>query len=213
MVDPDMLDAELRSCAREFVACIQRFAALIDTARAYDVHPGHPTWISYIVDVVKSEMPQLALPYRRRLVEVLAMQGLSQHVIAQAVGVDQSTVSRDMRRVMHGASPERVTGLDGKQYSAICDPKRDELSVGYGESATTPRGERWRRKCDDDKRRDWLEDIHHLVNKCYTKTLRWSDTWSYATQPNELAQIDCIRKQIKEMDDLLDGMSSGYETC
>jgi DNA-binding transcriptional MocR family regulator len=53
----------------------------------------------------------------------------SQRAIAGALGVNQSTVARDLRRGEASASPEHVAGLDGKSYPAT-RPEPKEKAVG-----------------------------------------------------------------------------------
>jgi hypothetical protein len=77
-----------------------------------DTTLGFPSWPAYIADVFK--IKNLAAKKRRELGWWLSDQGLSQRVIGDVLGVDQSTVSRDLRDA--DASPEPVTGRDGKTY-------------------------------------------------------------------------------------------------
>lgn len=114
---------------------------------------GYPSWTAYLADLFGDEPLRLARDVRRELVAELAAQGMSTRAIAPIVGVDQTTVARDIAREAD-ASPEvlvlaetpaleepplvgydpatgeliddtpRVVGLDGKSY-----PKREPPRV------------------------------------------------------------------------------------
>jgi hypothetical protein len=58
---------------------------------------------------------------RKEIVAMMAGKGMSERAIATVVGMGQKTVNRDLAEVSHDDSPDRalpdkVVGLDGKQY-------------------------------------------------------------------------------------------------
>ncbi|HWT49867.1 MAG TPA: helix-turn-helix domain-containing protein, partial [Mycobacterium sp.] len=136
-------DGELRGLARTVATNVARFKELIDRAREQRVHEllGFSSWTTYVADVIGKEMDQLDVDTRRDLVALLAGEGMSQRAIADAVGVNHATVSRDQatikaEQVLHDATPDarpntsvvdaitKITGRDGKTY-----PKRKEQRV------------------------------------------------------------------------------------
>ena len=94
-------------------------------------------------------MPNVArsVEQRRQVVALLAGEGMSQRAIADAVGVNHATISRDQaaneaEQVLHNATPEpvdrheqmrldvtpestTVVGRDGKQYPKPVNPNRN----------------------------------------------------------------------------------------
>lgn len=87
--------------------------ALFD-ARAWEVK-GYADWDSLLEAEVPGRRIQLPRPERREIVGRMADAGMTTRAIASAVGVDHSTVARDLAGVAN-ATPR--TGLDGKTYPA-----------------------------------------------------------------------------------------------
>jgi hypothetical protein len=119
------VDAALRSEARTIAASMTRFRELIDTAKTGRIHQalGFTSWTAYIADVIGTDMGSLPVDDRRQIVALLAGEGMSQRAIADAVGVSQKTVDRDLDQLSHDDSvdvdlPATVTGLDNKQRPA-----------------------------------------------------------------------------------------------
>lgn len=79
---------------------------------------GYADWHSYVDGEFGAERLGLTPEHRRKAVEELRLAGMSQRAIAAAVGVDQATVIRDLRRGDASASPDEITGADGKRYAA-----------------------------------------------------------------------------------------------
>lgn len=81
---------------------------------------GYPDWDALMAAEIPSRV-QLPRPERREVVGRLRAEGLSTRAIASAVGVDHSTVVRDITATGADAPVERpdtVTGLDGKTRKA-----------------------------------------------------------------------------------------------
>lgn len=87
---------------------VRAFRGRIWVALAYD------TWAEWC----ECELGGLKLPVpqRREIVAELSGAGMSNPAIADAIGVDQSTVYRD-KEASGFASAKPVTGQDGKEYS------------------------------------------------------------------------------------------------
>lgn len=132
--DPHNIDSELRGEARTIAGRMIRFKELIDKAKTHNVHEalGFKSWPAYIADVINSEMAPLQIDDRRRIVELLAGEGMSDRAIATAVGTTHPTVKADKtvikaeRQVESDLPPEPagVVGLDGKTQPAK-KPRRD----------------------------------------------------------------------------------------
>lgn len=59
---------------------------------------GYPSWTAYLADTLADEPMRLGRDERQELVGYLSGEGLSTRAIAPIVGVDQKTVSNDLRR-------------------------------------------------------------------------------------------------------------------
>jgi hypothetical protein len=140
------IDTLLRQQARSFDNSWQGLKSITAEAKTRGIHRhlGFTSWLDYIADVARTEMPNIArsVEQRRQVVALLAGEGMSQRAIADAVGVSQKTVDRDLDQVSHDDSPgpptdsaevshndspcpDTVTGRDGKQYPAKPKPKPD----------------------------------------------------------------------------------------
>jgi HTH domain len=127
------IDGELREVAHTVAENVARFKGLIADARDGRVRKtlGWSSWTTYIADVISKEMGRLDVDTRRDLVALLAGEGMSGRAIADAVGVSNATVSRDLdaieaEQVLHDVTPESpstVIGRDGKTYPAQPKPK------------------------------------------------------------------------------------------
>jgi len=115
---------------------------LLDAARAAGDHAtlGYASWTAYIAGEFSDSLAGLNTALRREVVGTLTETGMSSRTIAEVTGVSHSTVVRDHRQVVHDAPPapdgprpasefkamvaevgapsRRVTGTDGKSYSA-----------------------------------------------------------------------------------------------
>lgn len=116
-----LLDGRIRRMAGTIRESWNTLVALVDMAKAGDIHValGFPSWTAYLADALGGQL-DLGTDTRRAVVELLAGEGMSQRAIAQAVGVSQKTVDRDLDHVSQidsPAEPAPVTGLDGKTYS------------------------------------------------------------------------------------------------
>jgi hypothetical protein len=116
------LDKELRAQARTVADSLLRFKALVERAKASEIHRelGFPSWPAYIADVVSTEMGQLHRDDRLKVEALLLAEGMSTNAVAAAVGVDPMTVHRDRGQMQRNAIklPSTVTTLDGRSYPA-----------------------------------------------------------------------------------------------
>lgn len=115
------LDQRIRLLVGTINENIAKLHDLVDEAKRGDVHValGYSSWTAYLSDVFTVTV-RLDRDQRRELVGYLSGEGMSQRAIADVVGVDQKTVSNDVRAREEFSSPDPtpapVTGLDGKTY-------------------------------------------------------------------------------------------------
>jgi len=119
-----------------------KLVELVGEAKATSAHValGYPSWPAYVSAEFGELQARLGIDDRRVLVGALTATGLPSRTIAEVAGVDHSTVVRDQQQVVHDAPPvpggprpasefkamvaemgapsRRVTGRDGKSYSA-----------------------------------------------------------------------------------------------
>jgi len=100
------LDSRIRLLAGNVADNLTKLTDLIAEAQAGQIHLtlGFKSWPAYLASALAKLKMALDADSRRELVSTLTGAGMSQRAIAQAVGVNQATVSRD-QKVMHDASP------------------------------------------------------------------------------------------------------------
>jgi len=77
----------------------------------------YPSWTAYVTDRFGGRLDRLQRADRRDLVARLAELGMSTRTIGEVVGVNASTVSRDLAAVASATPDQSVTGADGKTYA------------------------------------------------------------------------------------------------
>jgi len=124
-------------------ATTEKIAELLEAAQTDGDHRalGYASWTAYVAGEYAESLAGLSAAARRPAVAALAEGGLSTRAIAEIAGVGQSTVGRDLQVTRSGSpvldgprpasefksmvaemgapSRRRVTGTDGKSYSAI----------------------------------------------------------------------------------------------
>ncbi|WFF07229.1 helix-turn-helix domain-containing protein [Micromonospora sp. WMMD1076] len=78
---------------------------------------GYADWQAYVDGEFGAERLRLPVEHRQRAVAELRLAGMAQRAIGAVLGVDQSTVQRDLARGDASASPAVVRGADGKAYA------------------------------------------------------------------------------------------------
>ena len=104
---------------------ITKLHDLVQEAKNSGAHValGFPSWTAYLADVFTVDV-RLERGARAELVSYLSGEGMSQHAIADVIGVSQKTVDRDLDATESNDSvdPDRKTmGKDGKERR---QPKR-----------------------------------------------------------------------------------------
>lgn len=148
----DSTPDEARARADRLRAGIVSYAQMRqDIADAYAgrdwIALGYGSWYSYVEGEFGEQLAQLGRGERREAVADLRGQGMSTRQIANATGIGQSQVRRDLAEVSPNGSPATVTGSDGKQHPASrpAKPKTPEPTaaptapvVGSGSTEATP---------------------------------------------------------------------------
>lgn len=95
---------------------------------------GYARWNDYVSAELGGALAGLDRLQRLEVVGELRDTGMSQRAIGAALGVDQKTISNDLRqRGEESSSPAVVTGLDGKNYSPVPErePRRRPLPEAF----------------------------------------------------------------------------------
>ncbi len=79
---------------------------------------GYTSFDAYVDSEFGEDRLRLSPEERREAVAELRLTGMSQRAIGAALGVDQKTVSNDLRAGEENSSPAAITGTDGKTYAA-----------------------------------------------------------------------------------------------
>ncbi|POY04852.1 hypothetical protein C3469_04360 [Mycobacterium kansasii] len=129
--DAKRLDQRIRLLAGSIGDSLAKLHQLVDEAKQGEIHKalGFSSWTAYLADALTIHV-QLGREQRRELVGYLSGEGMSQRAIADVVGVDQKTVSNDLRSGEENSSPvlPPVIGIDGKRY-----PPRPHVSRNTGD--------------------------------------------------------------------------------
>lgn len=83
---------------------------------------GYTDWSAYVDGEFGAERLRLPAEHRRKAIEELRLAGMSTRAIGSAVGVDHSTVVRDLAASGADAPVERVMSLDGRERPATRPP-------------------------------------------------------------------------------------------
>lgn len=114
------IDNDIRVLVAEIRYAWDQLQELLEKAMAGEIHLtlGFKSWTAYVADVFQDNPVQLDLSDRRKAVEYLATQGMSTRAIGAVLGVNGSTVGRDL--AINGIGGEdmdrEVKGLDGGTY-------------------------------------------------------------------------------------------------
>jgi hypothetical protein len=234
---PQHLDRRLRHAAHQLDRWWEDLRQLIAEAKTRGIHKdlGFKSWPDYIADVA-SEMPNVArsVDERRQVVALLAGEGMSQRAIADAVGVSQKTVDRDLDQVSHNDSPctptdfadsapvttpDTVTGRDGKQYPAKPKPRPDvpkpaaepgpqlshDDSVEPTPSTSSPH------TLDPEIVAARQRQLTRFLDWVTQGDMAWTAlTWDYTDMPAEVAQLKEAREHLAEIIDDLDDVIAEY---
>lgn len=122
--DAERLDRRIRLMVNSITDSLDKLHSLVEQAKSGAIHQtlDYPSWTAYISDVFTISI-RLDRPHRRELVEYLSGQGMSQRAIADVVGVDQKTVSNDLRVGEENSSP------DVADYFADAEERADAMAM------------------------------------------------------------------------------------
>lgn len=87
---------------------------------------GYDDWEQYVETEFSEARLRLPAEHRQKAVVELRLAGMSQRAIGSTLGINQSTVSRDLSGDADASPdlPAVATGLDGKSYAATQSPRR-----------------------------------------------------------------------------------------
>lgn len=118
--------AEMRQDIADAFAC-RDWAAL-----------DYPSWYAYVEGEFGAQLARLGRPERREAISDLRSQGMSTRQIADATGINQSTVVRNLAAGDANASPATVTGSDGKRHPASRPTPKSAKTPGSAGAVTAP---------------------------------------------------------------------------
>lgn len=180
--DAERLTERIRYMAMSVRDGVEKLQQLVSEAQQGQAHValGYASWTAYIAEVMGDEPLQLRnREERREVVSWLAGQGMSTRAIAPVIGVDQKTVSNDLRAPREEVSSPptpaeptfdptpswdptpstgQITGMDGKTYTRpepkeAPAPRRRPLTDQFFDAAYDLRKniERIERLIEDDR--------------------------------------------------------------
>lgn len=123
------LTERIRLTAQTFAESRDRLMELVGEAKAGNAHLalGYDSWTAYLADVLGEEPLRLARDDRRELVGALSAEGMSTRAIAPIVGVNHSTVVRDLPTGAN-APVGRVMSRDGRERPSRAQPRQIEAA-------------------------------------------------------------------------------------
>jgi hypothetical protein len=130
--DAQRLDKRIRLLVGTINDNLAKLYELVEQAKAGEIHKalGYPSWTAYVADVFTVQV-RLDRGQRRELVGYLSGEGMSQRAIADVIGVDQKTVSNDLRlpgEENSSPEPEPIDAsdfFDDDQEAADCSAMAD----------------------------------------------------------------------------------------
>jgi transposase-like protein len=137
------LDKRIRLMADTLRDNIAKITGLIEEAKTGEIHValGFASWTAYLADALGGRL-ELDSDSRREVVALMSGEGMSQRAIAQAVGVNQATISRD-QQVMHDASPAAPMSafFTDADEEADCMAMADLTDAGFEKVLAAARAE------------------------------------------------------------------------
>ena len=122
--DATSLNKKIQACAKKVADQSWELLSLLETAATGSIHValGYASWPAWFSENVGSDVGDR--DNRKRLNTLMSGKGMSQRAIAASLGVDQKTVSNDLRESgEENSSP--VIGLDGKTYTRPEEAEED----------------------------------------------------------------------------------------
>lgn len=97
---------------------------------------GYESWTEYVDAEFSEARVRLTGERRRDAVNALRLYGMSSRAIGTALGVDHTTVARDLQSGVANATPGEVKGTDGKSYAST-QPARTPQVPARGSAPVT----------------------------------------------------------------------------
>ena len=105
-----LLDERIRRMADTARGNLETVGHLLDEARDGQIHVtlGFKSWPAYVADALGGRM-ELSSESLKAVVALMAGQGMSERVIADATGASKTTIHRDIEEVVHNGPPRSFT--------------------------------------------------------------------------------------------------------
>lgn len=118
------LDKKVRAAGVKAAASMADLLDLLEEAAVGQIHTalGYASWTAWVSEAV--QIAPTDENERKAFVSMMSGKGMSQRAIADVVGVNQATISRDLSGDAD-ASTGKTTGKDGKEYDRT--PKADKI--------------------------------------------------------------------------------------
>ncbi|TIH33826.1 helix-turn-helix domain-containing protein [Subtercola vilae] len=109
-VEAQRLTLDIQSAAKSARRGLDNLATLVEEAHSGNVWQmlGYASWTAYLAETLGENPLKLERLERQNVVTMLSDQGLSARAIAPIVGVDFSTVTRDIARVANATPAHQV---------------------------------------------------------------------------------------------------------
>jgi transposase len=161
------LDKKIRSAGDKVETTMANLMELLKQAYNGQIHKalGLPSWTAYVKDSVRIA-PRTA-EERRVFVTLMNDKGMSTRAIADVVGTNQSTVSRDLKGAEHDADASPVTvGTDGKEYARNEEEQTEVIDAEVVEEPSTPKPRALARDFEDEVTNAWnaVAELVELTN-------------------------------------------------
>lgn len=154
----DLSKAQARKLTKDITSAVTKAASAVESlhdlaaraadlmGEAYDkrawIALDHPSWEDYVAAELGEGRVRLDRTIRQEITYRLAEQvKMSTRAIAPVLGVDQKTVSNDLRQVRRELgveTPTKVRGTDGKEYESAQEP-----TARKPRKPSKPLDERW----------------------------------------------------------------------
>jgi len=195
------LDKKIRAACIKVSDNAATLLDLLEEAAVGQIHVamGYDNWAAYVKDAVN--ITPADINERKALVSMMSGKGLSQRAIANVVGVDQKTISNDLRSSEENSSVD-ITGLDGRAYKRKeKEPAPEPLDVEEVE----PPAEKIRPVSQD-----FRDEMYNLQNTVAAfKDILEDERFPKATKAIAKRHMNDLQDAIKDLQGVIDALMEG----